>query len=229
METTTVNNGASKVSLREVTPGANSMIVHPNTVLSFNQRVVPLEVVIDNFGNKGIDGARDFSISANVPRSTVTSSPLYDAFAPGNFFKIGKDQKLSRPSFEQMKSGKEFKLESFAAIAAPTVEKDIDYEIIYIRKKKPDPKANISLLSPQQVVLLASGGAAAKSNLSVENSRVSYQAAPAITINRPGYFVAKRLTSKLSHPALEHLATKRRRTTNRWTSREMKFQLKLRL
>lgn len=57
-KTTTVINGISKVSLREITPGPGEMIVHPNTVLSFNQRVVPLEVEIHNFGNKGVDGLR---------------------------------------------------------------------------------------------------------------------------------------------------------------------------
>ena len=178
------------------------MIVHPNTVLSFNQRVVPLEVVIQNFGNKGVEGAEKglnkFSISASVHRSTatVTGPTLYDAFAPGNFFEIGKDQKLSRPSFEQMKSGKEFTVESFAASAATPVPKDIDYEVIYIRKKKTANEGTISLLSPNEVILLASGGAAAKSKLSVENTRVSYQAPPKITINRPGYIVAKKADHK---------------------------------
>jgi hypothetical protein len=45
---------------------------------------------------------------------------------------------------------------------------------------------------PGQVVLLASGGAAAKSKRSVENTRVSCQAPPKNTINRPGYIVANK-------------------------------------
>ena len=36
------------------------MIVHPNMVLSFNQRVVPLEVAIDKFGNKGAESIKTF-------------------------------------------------------------------------------------------------------------------------------------------------------------------------
>jgi hypothetical protein len=192
-KTTTVINGASKVSLREITPDPDNMIVHPNTVLSFNERVVPLEVDIHKFGNKGVDGLNKFSISANVPQSTTTimGTTLYDSFAPGNFFEIGKDQKLSRPSFEQMKSGKEFTLGSSSA-SGKEVEKNIDYEVIYVRKKKTANEEKISLLSPNEVVLLASGGAAAKSKLSVENTRVSYQAPPKITINRPEYIVAKK-------------------------------------
>lgn len=190
-KTTTVINGISKVSLREITPDPDNMIVHPNTILSFNQRVVPLEVAIHNFGNKGVDEPKKFSITANVPQATVSDTKLYDSFAPGNFFEIGKDQKLSRPSFEQMKSGNEFTIGSSSA-AGIAVLKDIDYEVIYIRNKKIADKKEISLLNPDQVVLLASGGAAAKSKLSVENTRVSYQAPPKIMINRPRYIVVKK-------------------------------------
>ena len=201
-KTVTVINGVSKVSLREIIPGPNEMIVHPNTVLSFNQRVVPLEVDIHNFGNKGVDGSNNFSISAiSIPANNVQANfvnTLYDSFAPGNFFEIGKDQKLSRPSFEQMKSGKEFTIGSSSAVAATPVSKPIDFEVIYIRKKKTANEGTISLLKPDQVILLASGGAAAKSKLSKENNRESYQAPPKITINRPGYNAElKRLTSKL--------------------------------
>jgi len=169
--------------------------VHPNTKLSFNQRVVPLEVAIQNFGQQGIDGANMFSLSASILAANapaLVENILYDSFAPGNFFDIKQDQKLSRPSFEQMKSGKELSLGvSMAGMATP-VEKDVDYEVIYIRKKRKANEGAISILSGKQVMLLASGGAAAKSKLSVENNRVSYQAPPKITINKPGYNVVNK-------------------------------------
>jgi hypothetical protein len=196
-KTSTVISASSKVSLREITPGPDNMIVHPNTVLSFNQRVVPLEVVIQNFGNKGIEGDKQFSLSASIIGNNVPAildHTLYDSFAPGNFFKIPKDQKLSRPSFEQMKSGKEFMLGPLPAAGASPVTKDIDYEIIYIRKKKSAKEGLITFLNPGQVILLASGGAAAKSKLSAENNRVSNQAPPKITISKPGYNIVKKTT-----------------------------------
>jgi len=191
----TVIDGSSKVSLRNVTPDAGNMVVHPNTKLSFNQRVVPLEVAIQNFGQQGIDGANMFSLSASILAANapaLVENILYDSFAPGNFFDIKQDQKLSRPSFEQMKSGKELSLGVSMAGTATPVEKDVDYEVIYIRKKKKANEGAISILSGKQVMLLASGGAAAKSKLSVENNRVSYQAPPKITINKPGYNVVNK-------------------------------------
>jgi len=203
----TVIDGSSKVSLRNVTPDAGNMIVHPNTKLSFNQRVVPLEVAIQNFGQQGIDGANMFSLSASISGANapaLVENILYDSFAPGNFFDIRQDQKLSRPSFEQMKSGKELSLPATPAGTATPVEKEIDYEVIYIRKKKKANEGAISVLNGKQVMLLASGGSAAKSKLSVENNRVSYQAPPKITINKPGYNVVNK--SDLS-PAKQGNAT----------------------
>jgi hypothetical protein len=194
-KTSTVISAASKVSLREIKPDPDNMIVHPNTVLSFNQRVVPLEVSIQKFSNKGIDGDKQFSISASIVGTNVPAvldHTLYDSFAPGNFFEIPKNQKLSRPSFEQMKSGKDFTLGTLPAVGATPVTKDIDYEIIYIRKKKTAKEGPVTFLNTGQVILLASGGAAAKSKLSAENNRVSYQAPPKITINKPGYNVVKK-------------------------------------
>jgi len=181
--------------------------VHPNTKLSFNQRVVPLEVAIQNFGQQGIDGANMFSLSASISGANapaLVENILYDSFAPGNFFDIRQDQKLSRPSFEQMKSGKELSLPATPAGTATPVEKDIDYEVIYIRKKKKANEGAISVLNGKQVMLLASGGSAAKSKLSVENNRVSYQAPPKIMINKPGYNVVNK--SDLS-PAKQGNAT----------------------
>jgi hypothetical protein len=103
-----VSNGTSKVSLRELATNPNQMILHPNSVLSFNQRLVPLDVSIQKFGNKSVDPNQNkFAIqSLNIMSGTTIQSTatlgnnLQDSFAPGHFFEIPKDQKLSRPSFE---------------------------------------------------------------------------------------------------------------------------------
>jgi hypothetical protein len=48
------------------------------------------------------------------------------------------------------------------------------------------------LLSANEILLIAGGGAAAKSKLSAENTRTSYKAPPKIKIKPPGYVVAKK-------------------------------------
>jgi hypothetical protein len=198
-KTTTALSGTSKVSLREIIPGPEKMIIHPNTILSFNQGVVPLELNIQKFGNKGVDGLSRFVVSAitivNAPSNAsqpAIGKSLYDAFPPGNFFEIEKDQKLSRPSFEQLKSGYEFTFGSTGTEAGAAVPANIDYEVTYLRNKTKAKEGKISILTDSQLVLLANGGAAAKSKLSKENNRESYQAPPKIMISHPSYIVAKK-------------------------------------
>ncbi len=194
------SSGATKVSLRELPASPNQMILHPNSVLSFNQRLVPLDVSIQKFGNKKVDPSKNkFSIqSLNIVSGTTIQSTaslgnsLQDSYAPGNFFEIPKDQKLSRPSFEKLKSGLEFTIGTSPITSGSTVSKIIDYEVIYVRKKKTIKEGAISLLSSAQIVQLAGGGSAAKSKLSAENNRTSYQAPPQVGITPKKYVIANK-------------------------------------
>ncbi|MEO7982459.1 MAG: DUF6603 domain-containing protein [Bacteroidota bacterium] len=203
-KTNTAFNSSPGVSLREIVSSADTMIVHPNTVISFNQRVAPFGIQIEKFGNRPVDGDRLFTVTAVKVRVPVNTTPplaafkndLTDAFAPGNFFVIPKDKKLARPSFEQMKSGKDFTLGSNGPASGTEVEKEIRYEITYLRNKKKNNGGPASMLDEDFVLMLAAGGAAAKSKLSNENTRESYQAPPKIKINRPGYIVANKADLK---------------------------------
>ncbi|MBO9565209.1 MAG: hypothetical protein J7621_20705 [Niastella sp.] len=187
----TVVTGPPKISLRENKTGPDDMLIHPNTTLSFNQRAVPLKTNIEKFGNKGIDGDRQYALSAFLPGLGLGlgGTPLYDLFAPGQFFNIPKSQQLSRPSFERFESGQSFSINTSSAANGIAVSKVIDYEVVYIRRKKPAPGGVMNLLGAQMVVLLADSGAAAKSKFSLEKNRPSYQAPPVIGINRPAYVV----------------------------------------
>lgn len=190
-KTITVVTGPPKISLRENNTGPDEMLIHPNTTLSFNQRVVPLQTSIEKFGNKGVDGDRQFSLSAVLPDLGLGlgSTPLYDLFAPGQFFNIPKDQQLSRPSFERFESGQAFTIITSGPTNGSAVSTDIDYEIVYIRRKRPAPGGAMNLLSAKAIMLLADGGAAAKSKFSLEKSQSSRQAPPTIGIKRAEYVV----------------------------------------
>ena len=203
-KTNTAFNGSQGVSLREIVAGAETMIVHPNTVVSFNQRVVPFGIQIEKFGNSPVDGDSFFTVTAIKVKVPVNVTPplaaikndLRDAFAPGNFFVIPKDKKLARPSFEQMKSGHDLTLGSNGPASGASVERDIEYEITYLRNKKKQNEGPITLFDSDAVLALAGGGAAAKSKQSFDNTRESYQAPPKIKINRPSYIVAKKTDLK---------------------------------
>lgn len=83
--------------------------VHPLATLTVKQNVVPLDLDVSRFGQTTPSGARRFSIDVvTVGGHDETPQPVKDFFAPAQFLDLTDDQKLSRPSFEQMNAGVTF-------------------------------------------------------------------------------------------------------------------------
>ncbi|MEJ2503210.1 MAG: hypothetical protein P8177_07805 [Gemmatimonadota bacterium] len=86
--------------------GAGELLVHPLGELSVRQRVVPLGIRIDRFGNTVPAGDRRFTLEVTTdgrPPSAV--EPVLDFFAPAQFLEMTDAAKLRRPSFEPMEAG----------------------------------------------------------------------------------------------------------------------------
>jgi hypothetical protein len=94
------------VTLRAKTGGPTDVLLHPLGTLTVKQNVVPLDLDISRFGQSIPAGARRFSISSvTVGGQTQTTRSIKDFFAPAEFLEMTDDEKLSRPSFEQMSAG----------------------------------------------------------------------------------------------------------------------------
>lgn len=109
------------VSLRKITApknaGSKELLVHPFSELTVRQRVVPLEVEISKFGTAVIRGEqRIFKITGTQIGNDSSKPPVYveESFARAQFFEMTDDERLSNPSFEQMKAGIRFSTESFS-------------------------------------------------------------------------------------------------------------------
>jgi hypothetical protein len=90
------------VTLREQS-GAGEVLVHPLGELSVHQRIVPLGITIDRFGNTTPAGDRRFTIE--VTGISGAAQPVLDFFAPAQFLEMNDASKLRRPSFEMMQAG----------------------------------------------------------------------------------------------------------------------------
>jgi hypothetical protein len=83
--------------------------LHPLGTLEVNEKVVPLNLEIGRFGQAAPAGERIFTItSVNIGGAEQTIRPVRDFFAPAQFLEMTDDEKLSRPSFEQMDAGVSF-------------------------------------------------------------------------------------------------------------------------
>ena len=93
--------------------GGTDLLAHPLGSLSFQQKLVPFELRLDQASGSNIAGANFFSDGALVltqdanptPLSAGLPQPTSDFFATAQFIAMSDDQKLSKPSFELYTAG----------------------------------------------------------------------------------------------------------------------------
>lgn len=176
------------VSLKKLELSADELVIHPFGVLTFSERLVPLEITINKFGNKVPKDANRFEIKPSDPG--MLTQPVTEQFAPANFLTLNDSAKLSRPSFEQMKSG--FQLAGTSKLVVPaTVNKSVDYEMTYLRKKRElRVFAGIYKYMKDLFRVNLRAGAIAKSSLSYSNKRISINAPDQVQIKGEGFAIA---------------------------------------
>lgn len=158
----------------------NEVLIHPLSVLTVKQGVVPLDMDISRFGQTTPAGARRFTIDkvSLGGQDQTTKKAVRDFFAPAQFFEMSDAEKLSRPSFDQMAAGVEIGTHEIVFDRRDCVPlNSIEFETkIYDREKgksRPgdpqDPadqnKRVFHALSPDLLLQQAGFGAAGSSDL----------------------------------------------------------------
>lgn len=179
-----------QVSIREIDDTGKTIIVHPFGILTVSQKVVPLNLKIDKFGNQKPKDTNQFRI--NEVRSNgdvLATTDVEEFFAPAQFFEMEDAQRLSRKSFEKYPSG--------VRIAASEklnsdhyTKKDVEYELTYIdtrlvlvfRGEKYTPP----LLA---FAALLNGNAIAKSDLAFAKKAKSPLAPKEVTVKQERFAV----------------------------------------
>ena len=100
------------VTFREPTD-TTTLRAHPLAVLTVRQRVVPLNMTIDTFGNAPVSGANRLTLEPRRADGSAGELPLsfnvtQDSFGVAQFLRLSDDERLSRPSFESKDAGLRF-------------------------------------------------------------------------------------------------------------------------
>jgi hypothetical protein len=178
-------NTSQSVTLREATPPPGSLLVHPFGVVSLSQKVVPLDFSIDHFGNKKPSGATSFAITT----AGGGAEDQREQFAVASYVTMSDSEKLSRKSFEQMKSGLRFGLGEGSETSA-RVAKEVTYELTYVHKHS--SLFILTLLLPLQKTLfdqLSGAGSIAESALSANKRRPGGNGPAPVAITEPAFHV----------------------------------------
>ena len=82
-------------------PDATVLRVHPLAELAVRERVAPLDMPLDMFRQRALDGARQFALTAvhSDTGAAIAAQPISDDFALGQFVLMSDDKKLSLPAF----------------------------------------------------------------------------------------------------------------------------------
>ncbi|GAB3009727.1 hypothetical protein GCM10027051_08600 [Niabella terrae] len=189
------DNCSTHVSQRKVELPEGRILVQPFSILSVSQKVVPLEIEINKFGNKKPAADKLFTLSANG----LSTEYVQEEFAIGNYVQLKDAEKLSRKSFEKMKSGLRFQTGD-ATGSGNKIEKEVNYELSYVHRKKfLVIRAGIYKFFKEAFNVLVKGNAISKSKLSV-SARVTANAPAAVTFKEPGYAVVNQSDLALYSP-----------------------------
>lgn len=160
-------NTSQSVTLRQVDPPADALLLHPFGVLGVSQKVAPLDFAINRFGNKTVTGDTTFALTW----AAGASQEMREEFAVANFVTLTDSDKLSRKSFEPMKSGLRSSAGDGSATGA-SVPKDVSYELSYVHRKRGTViRAGLIPLLRSLFDTMTRGGAITDSPLSVAKRR----------------------------------------------------------
>ncbi|MBF6193950.1 HEAT repeat domain-containing protein [Nocardia implantans] len=96
------------VRLKTAPPSEVEVTVHPMGLFDVRQHAVPLETIVTRVSANPVpEGQRRVHLGVPLVNNTPVGavSQVTDSFAPGSYLDLAEDQKLSRPSFEQMPAG----------------------------------------------------------------------------------------------------------------------------
>jgi hypothetical protein len=146
--------------------GETSLLAHPNAVLQFVQKRMPLAKTLDKLGSDSIDGEKSIDID-KVVFGTIEKAPdrrLDDNFPAAQFLKLDEDDLLAKPSFGRFGAGLEVGQRDYQFGAnQPEV---YDYEEVNLSSKNVEPTITLAgLLELGHLHWALEHGAAGRSDL----------------------------------------------------------------
>lgn len=162
------------VSLKKIEQAPDEIVLHPFGVLAVSQKVVPLGLEINKFGNQKPTGTTFFDLTF----AGGGTSEVREEFAMANFVRLKDDEKLSRKSFEKLRSGLKFATGDSSQYGA-NVQKEVNYELSYVHKKKKlTIKGGLYALITNVFSMLTKGGSITQNAFSVSKYNGATPPAP---------------------------------------------------
>jgi Family of unknown function (DUF6603) len=181
------------VTMRKLDP--TLLVLHPFGALTVSQRALPLDLTLDKLGSQKPNDVRRVDITTAVSgTATLPLTPTSESFAVAQFLQMSDAEKLSRPSYQQLKGGV-----TIGAAGGPRssrmTRRKIDYAVTIIDKEPVQPPGRVKAIGGLFHNFLA-GAAVARSPLSF-HSRTQLSPYPdKVLVGPEGFTVASTLDNK---------------------------------
>jgi len=157
------SNTHSTVTLRTTDQPPDQVVLHPFGVLAVSQKIAPLGIDINKFGNQKPTGVTQFDLTFGGGGT----DEVREEFAMANFLNLSDSDKLSRKSFESLRSGLRFSTGDSSKYGA-NVQKEVNYELSYVhRSKGTTVRGGRFSLFGSMFSMFSKGGAIARNSYSV--------------------------------------------------------------
>jgi len=175
------------VSLRKLDPAI--LVMHPFGALTVSQRALPLDLTLDKIGNQKPQDVNRLDIAAAATgAATYPLTAVNESFAPAQFQKMSDAEKLSRPSYQDLKGGV-----TIGAAGAPKssrmTRRRIEYAVTIIDKEPVRSLFTLKAVAGLFHNFLA-GAAVAHSSLSYQAKSQLAPYPDKITVGSEGYTIA---------------------------------------
>jgi len=190
-------NTHATVTLKQIPTGPGNVVLHPFGVLAVSQKIVPLGIEINRFGHQRPSGATKFELTF----SSGGTSEVREEFAMANFLTMSDSEKISRKSFEKLRSGLRFATGDSSQYGA-NVQKEVNYELSYVHKKKGTTiRGGLMSMLSSVFTMLSKGGSISQNSFSV--SKYSGTTPPArVETGEPEYLVVNSADLSLHGPGM---------------------------
>jgi hypothetical protein len=187
------------VTLRHLDAAAAAQVLHPVGMLQFSQRVVPLDLTMDKFGNQTPTDANLFTLDVTSPGLTKTRN-LQEAFAPTQFQTFSDAQKLSEPAFVPLDSGMELAVGGIALASGTAITRNVRYDLTILDTRLRRVFTRFFLFPVGLFRFLLNGGSVTRSPLSAYQQARRQPLSGSVTVSPETFAVALTASNTVFHP-----------------------------
>lgn len=160
-------NRSTLVGVRDIPSAPGTIVLQPFGSFKVSQTIVPIAQVLEKFGDNIPADIKKVDITqVKIGNSIVSGEYPGEAFAPAMFKKLDNKQKLSAPSYENMKSGVKV-TETDEITVISRANRKVEYEV-HVSDFDPTPETPLFTFDQSLFKMMIKGGAIGNSALSKE-------------------------------------------------------------